>query len=116
VDNDLRGSDQRFSLNPAKMAELVQGIAAVRQALGSGIKRRFDSENAALRKLSKKIVAARDLPAGHVLARADLTVRSPGDGMSPHLLDHVLGQRLRHELRRDDDISTAAIEPPSPQP
>ncbi len=64
----------------------------------------------------KKIVAARDLPDGHVLVRADLAVRSPGDGMSPHLLDHVLGQRLQCELRRDDDLSTAAIEPPSPRP
>lgn len=116
VDNDLRGSDQRFSLDPAKMAELVQGIATVRQALGTGIKRRFDSENAALRKLGKKIVAARDLPAGHVLGRADLAVRSPGDGMPPHLLDHVLGRRLRRDLRRDDDITTAAIGPPAPRP
>lgn len=54
---------------------------------------------------------AHDLQPGHVLKRADIAVRSPGDGMPPHLLDQVVGRRLRHGLKRDDDISLAEAGP-----
>ncbi len=110
TDTSLRGSDQRFSLTPETMAELVQGAALVRRSLGAGIKRRFPSEEPALHKLGKQLVAADDLPAGHVLSHADLAVRSPAGGMSPHLLDQVIGARLLRPLRRDEAVAFQDID------
>jgi sialic acid synthase len=110
TDNSLRGSDQRYSLAPQAMAELVEGVSVVRRSLGTGIKRRHPSEESALHKLGKKIVAATDLSAGHVLSRADLAVRSPADGLSPHLLDEFLGARLMRPLKRDEALASRDVD------
>jgi N-acetylneuraminate synthase/sialic acid synthase len=116
TDTSLRGSDQRFSLTPETMAELVQAAALVRRSLGTGIKRRFPSEEAALHKLGKQLVAAVDLPAGHVLRHADLAVRSPAGGMSPHLLDQVVGTRLLRPVHRDEALTLQDIDRHPPRP
>jgi sialic acid synthase len=116
TDNTLRGSDQGFSLTPGALAELVEGTALVRCSLGTGIKHRHDSEDPALHKLGKKLVAAADLPEGHILRRDDLAVRSPADGLSPHLIGHLVGTRLKHAVNRHhtltfDDVDRLAGQP-----
>jgi N-acetylneuraminate synthase/sialic acid synthase len=55
--------------------------------------------------MSKKLVASRALPAGHVLTADDVAMKSPGDGTSPHLIDQVIGRTLTRPLQPDDDIS-----------
>lgn len=48
-----------------------------------------------VRRVSRQsIVVRRDLPAGHVLTREDLTFKRPGTGLPPFMLDEVLGRRL----------------------
>ena len=51
--------------------------------------------------MGKKLVAARDLPAGHVLGPGDLVAKSPADGgLPPYELDGLLGRRLARPLDR----------------
>jgi N-acetylneuraminate synthase/sialic acid synthase len=63
--------------------------------------------------MGKKLVAARDLPAGHVLTAADIAIKSPGDGLAPYYLDRVLGQVLTQEIRVDQAITMDAIGQPA---
>jgi N-acetylneuraminate synthase len=53
LDREMWGSDQRASLEPAALAELVRAIREVSAALGDGVKRRYPSELAAMRKLRR---------------------------------------------------------------
>jgi N-acetylneuraminate synthase len=53
LDREMWGSDQSASLEPAPLAELVRAIREVEAALGDGIKRRYPSELAAMRKLRR---------------------------------------------------------------
>ena len=46
-------------------------------ALGDGVKKQYPSETAPLNKMTKRIVAKRDLPAGHVLTQDDLDYMIP---------------------------------------
>lgn len=104
LDHARPGSDHHFSLNPDQLRELTSGLRRTRLAIGSPEKRRADDETPALRKMGKKLVAIRSLPAGHVLTRADVAIKSPGDGLHPYLLDQILGRPLRTGLSRDNDI------------
>lgn len=59
------------------------------------------------------LVAARDLPAGHLLARADLTVRSwpqvlPADAVLA-ALPAAVGERLASPLRRGEPVTTTRL-------
>ena len=43
----------------------------------------------------KSVVAARDLPAGHVLAEADLAYKKPGDGIPASRYQELVGRKLK---------------------
>ena len=100
----MRGTDHRFSLEPVGMKKMIRDLKRVRLALGDGRKKVYASEAGPALKMGKKLVAARDLPAGHVLTAADVAVKSPGDGLPPYCLDQVLGQVLTRDLRQDEAI------------
>jgi N-acetylneuraminate synthase/sialic acid synthase len=78
-------------------------------ALGDGRKKVYASEAGPVLKMGKKLVAARDLPAGHVLSAADIAIKSPGDGLAPYYLDQVVGQALLHDVRADQTLTLELV-------
>ncbi|EGY25797.1 sialic acid synthase [Desulfovibrio sp. A2] len=106
-----RGTDHAFSLAPTGMQKLVRDLKRAGLALGDGMKRRHPSEEKPLLKMSKQIVAARDLPAGHVLTEADLALKSPGGGTPPYEMDNLVGRRTLVALQEDQGVSLDAVEP-----
>jgi sialic acid synthase len=101
-----KGTDQAFSLEPAGMRRVVRDLERAKIALGDGVKRSYPSEAKPLMKMQKKIVAARDLPAGRVLTEADLTFKSPADeGLRPFEVDRLLGKKLTQPLTRDQALT-----------
>jgi sialic acid synthase len=106
-----KGTDHAFSLMPEGMRRLVRDLHRVPAALGDGVKRPLDCEQPALVKMGKKLVAARDLDAGHVLSEADVVVKSPADGgLPPYELERLLGRPLRRPLRFEETIFLEDVE------
>jgi sialic acid synthase len=106
----LKGTDHAFSLEPQGLRKLVRDLQRTRLALGDGTKNMYPSEAAPILKMSKKLVAARDLPAGHVLRREDVALKSPGDGLPPYELDRVVGRTLRHPLAGEMALTFELLE------
>jgi sialic acid synthase len=107
-----KGSDQAFSLMPEGMRRLVRDLHRVPEALGDGVKQQLQSEERPLEKMGKKLVAARDLPAGHVVAPGDLVARSPADGgLAPYELDALIGRALARPLVAEQDVALGDFEP-----
>jgi N-acetylneuraminate synthase/sialic acid synthase len=77
--------------------------------MGDGIKRVYDSEVNPIIKMGKKLVAARDLPAGHMIRREDIAIKSPGDGLQPYEIDKVIGRVTRAAMSEDDDITYESL-------
>jgi sialic acid synthase len=106
----MKGTDHAFSLEPEGLRKMVRDLQRTRLALGDGSKRQHQSEAAPLLKMSKKIVAAHDLPAGHRLTRDDLALKSPGDGLPPYELDRLVGRTLRHPVVEDMALTFELLE------
>ena len=107
-----KGTDHAFSLMPDGMRRLVRDLHRVPVALGDPVKRPLDCEQRALQKMGKKLVAARDLDAGHVLAEEDVVVKSPADGgLRPYELESLVGRALRRPLRQEETIMLEDFEP-----
>ena len=104
-----KGTDHPFSLEPVGLRKMVRDLRRVRSALGDGVKKVYPSEQGPILKMSKKLVAARDLPTGHVLTAEDVALKSPGDGLPAHMLDVVVGRTLLRPLKADDTIQLAAL-------
>jgi len=112
LSHTLKGTDHAFSLMPEGMRKLVRDLRRVPAALGDGMKRPLPSEEPALKKMGKMLVAARDLEAGHVVGEGDLLARSPADGgLPPHELDGLLGRSLSRPLREDEPVTADALVP-----
>ena len=106
-----KGSDHAYSLMPEGMRRLVRDLHRVPDAVGDGVKRRLPSEERPLEKMGKKLVAARDLPEGHVLTEGDLDAKSPADGgLPPHELERLLGRRLLRPLSFEQDLTLEDVE------
>jgi N-acetylneuraminate synthase/sialic acid synthase len=112
----MRGTDHVFSLEPQGLRKLVRDLRRARAALGDGTKKMYPSEVGPATKMSKKIVAARDLPAGHVLTDADLALKSPGDGLPPYELERVVGRVLRHPVVEDTALTFELLDERIPSP
>jgi N-acetylneuraminate synthase/sialic acid synthase len=106
----LKGTDHRFSLEPQGLRKMLRDLQRTRVALGDGKKKMYPSELEPAAKMAKKIVAARDLPAGHALSGEDLALKSPGDGLPPYELDRLVGRRLRHPVLVDSPLTFELLE------
>jgi N-acetylneuraminate synthase/sialic acid synthase len=101
----MKGTDHAFSLEPVGLRKLVRDLDRTRLALGDGIKKAYESENAPILKMGKSLVVASDLPAGHVLQPEDVVMKSPAGGIPPFELDKVMGRVTLEALHEDDFLS-----------
>ena len=104
-----KGTDHAFSLAPAGLRRLVRDLRRTNSAMGDGIKAPLPEEKAPLMKMGKKLVAAHDLPAGHTLARGDIAIKSPGDGIPPYEIAGFIGRRLTRALACDDALTRDGV-------
>lgn len=100
-----RGTDHAFSLEPEGMRKLVRDLHRAGIAMGDGVKRIYEKEKPARVKMGKKIVAARDLPEGHVLEAGDIAYKSPGDGLPPYRDEDFFGARLTRAVSEDESLT-----------
>ena len=95
-----KGTDQAFSLEPAGLKRVVRDLHRTVEALGTGQKTPYESETKPLNKMVKRLVAVRDLEAGHVLAEADFDYRIPVEAkitpnaLPPYWVDYFIGKTL----------------------
>ena len=110
-----KGTDQAFSLEPAGLKRVVRDLQRTAIALGTGEKTPYESETKPLNKMVKRMVAVRDLPAGHVLTEADIDFRIPVESkitpnaLQPFWVYEFLGKTLvkavpAHEVIGWDEI------------
>jgi sialic acid synthase len=105
----MKGTDHAFSLEPVGLRKMVRDLKRTRIALGDGKKKSYPSEQKPLVKMGKKLVAARDLPVGHVLKATDIAIKSTGDGVAPYELDKFVGKKLAVAVSEDHNLTFEAI-------
>ena len=91
LDKNLPGPDHRASLDPAELAAMVRAVRNIELAMGDGDKHVTAAEAPNIEVARKSIVAARDIRKGEVLTEENVTVKRPGNGISPMLWDEVIG-------------------------
>ena len=105
LDRNLPGPDHKASLEPNELKAMVQAIRNVEIALsGSGIKEPSPSEikNKVVARAS--IVAAKDIHKGEPFTEENITVKRPGNGISPMKWDELIGQKAKRNFKDDELI------------
>jgi N-acetylneuraminate synthase/N,N'-diacetyllegionaminate synthase len=96
--------DHQLSADPDELAELARRVRDAEELVGSGTKRVMPAEESSLVGARRSIMAARDLPAGLVVSRADLTWLRPGGFLRPGQEGEIEGRRLTVAVRRGEPI------------
>jgi len=110
-DNERDGPDHSFAMNPRSWREMVDRSRELEAALGDGVKRVEDNEVQTAVLQQRCLRCTRALPAGHVLAAADLEALRPApEGAArPYELPQLLGRRLLTALEAGDALTHAAL-------
>lgn len=104
LDRNLPGPDHKASLEPAELKAMVSAIRNIEQALGDGIKKVSDSERANMTVARKSIVAACSIKKGEIFTEENLTVKRPGNGISPMRWLEVVGTTATKNYQEEDLI------------
>ena len=105
IDRNLPGPDHKASLEPDELKAMVQAIRNIEKAVsGSGIKEPSQSEKKNIIVARKSIVAACHIQKGEVLSEKNLTVKRPGNGISPMRWDELIGKKAIQNFETDDLI------------
>lgn len=104
LDQSMPGPDHRASLSPEQLSAMVKAVRNIELALGSADKHVSDSERPNIEVARKSIVAARPIAKGEIFTEENITVKRPGNGISPMLWDSVIGQAAPHDFPYDSLI------------
>lgn len=104
LDKRLNGPDHKASLDPQELKAMVTSIRNIEVALGDGVKQPSLSENTNKKAVRKSIVAKRPIVKGELFTQDNLTVKRPGNGISPMKWFEVLGMSAGRDFSEDELI------------
>ena len=107
LDRNLTGPDHEASLEPSEFNMMVSSIRNIEKALGDfyGIKRPSISETRNKSVARKSLVAAKLIRAGEQFTTENVTVKRPGNGITPMRWDEVIGRVASRDFGIDDLIT-----------
>lgn len=100
----LEGPDHKASLEPGELKAMVSAIRNIEVALGDKDKKVTASEAKNKAVARKSIIAAREIKAGELFTEENISVKRPGNGISPMEWENVLGRCASRDFQADDLI------------
>ena len=104
LDKSMEGPDHKASLEPDELKSMVLAIRNIEEALGSHIKKPSKSEISNIQAARKSIVAKTKIKPGDVFSEKNLTVKRPGNGISPMRWDEIIGTNATKDYSKDELI------------
>lgn len=104
LDNTMEGPDHKASLEPSELASMVKAIRNIELALGNGWKKPTATESKNKDVVRKSIVANVDIVEGTIFTAEHLSVKRPGNGISPVHWDEIIGLRAKKDYESGDLI------------
>lgn len=101
--------DHHMAADPCELTQLVDRIRTVSLMLGTGEKKVGLSELGMEPLIRRSIVAAKNLPDGHLLSRDDLTWLRPGNGLPPGQEEQLVGHVLKRPVTMGQTIQLADV-------
>ena len=104
LDRGMEGPDHKSSIEPDELSHMVSAIRNIEKALGSDIKQPSKSELLNIKIVRKSIVAKIPIKKGDLLSEKNLTVKRPGNGISPMKWDEIIGTKAIKDYKEEDLI------------
>lgn len=111
LDRSLPGPDHVASLEPSELKQMVDSIRNIESAIaGNGLKEPSASETPNKAIARKSIHINVDIAKGSTIMAEMLAMRRPGDGISPMLMDEVIGKKTNQDLAAETKLQWEHLE------
>ncbi len=104
LDKNMSGPDHKASLEPNELKQMIKAIRNINIAMGSGIKKLTESEKENLFIARKSIVAEKRIKKGEILTENNISIKRPGNGISPTRWFEILGKVAIRDFEKDEMI------------
>ena len=106
-DNNRKGPDHPFSMNPIAWKEMVQRTRELEFALGDGVKIVEENEKDTHVIQRRGVYINRDIASGEILKEQDLIILRPAPfgGILPYQIESVLGKVISKDKKKLDLIT-----------
>lgn len=103
-DKSLEGNDHYHSMNLNDLEKLVRNLGLMRKVLGKTRKKPLETERPARKYARRSIVAKTAIQKGTKITEDMLDFKRPGTGISPRLLQMLIGRTARKKIEQDEII------------
>jgi len=112
LSREMFGPDVVASVTTGELRQLVDGVRFIERMRANPVDKDASARDTEpLRRLfTRSIVARRAMPAGAVLAAADLAIKKPGTGLPPERLADVVGRKLARAVAADQLLAADDVE------
>jgi sialic acid synthase SpsE len=110
-DNERKGPDHKFSMNPESWRDMVDRSRELEYALGTGVKKIMDNEKESVIVQRRGLCASHDLKEGHVITKDDLVALRPcmSDGIEPYKESQLIGKKINCKIANGANITKATL-------
>lgn len=105
LDKTLEGNDHYHAMNPADVRTFRDSMERLTTTTGARTKRPIEVETDSRRHARRSLVASREIKRGEQLAREDIAIKRPGTGISPTLLDIIVGRDATTNIAADEILN-----------
>ena len=105
LDKEMDGPDQKLSSDPKEFSELVKKTRLMEKALGKPRDNVTKSEQKFVKRMRKSIGVSKNIPANTKITKSMLTVFRPGNGISPTMIEHIVGLKTKKAINKDTQLS-----------
>jgi sialic acid synthase SpsE len=110
LDRSMTGSGHFFAMDPADLKRMVQNVRLTEQVLGDGSLGVAKSEEKAWSSARRSIVADVAIKKGDILSSEMISLKRPADGLTPDMIDQIIGKRVKHDVKADQKITLEMFE------
>ncbi len=105
LDKKLPGNDHYHSMDPLDLKTFISNLNFLTSIIGSEEKKPLESELPAIQYARRSLVAIRYIPKGKIIEKEDLTWKRPGIGISPALLESIIGSATLKDICEDEILT-----------
>lgn len=101
--------DHKLSADVDEMKELVSGIRVIEKMFGEFKKEPTNNELKNVKLMRRSLVAKEFIPKGSVIAKHMLTALRPAIGVSPTLIDEIVGKKALQDIKKGELLTGEKI-------
>ena len=101
-DKTLPGNDHYHAMDVDDLKKFNQNLDDILTIIGDEKVHALQSESISRDNARRSLVAKRDIPEGKIIEYKDLTWKRPASGISPRLIDEVIGKKAVSDIEADE--------------